>query len=64
MFAFSYNQALTEALNHASNNIKCAHLGCSLLINGEFHSSFQNDPLEHAEMNALSRLKENNYCSQ
>ena len=57
MFSDAYYSALSEALVHASNNTKCAHLGCSVVINGELHSTFQNNPLDHAEMNALSRLK-------
>ena len=57
MFSTAYFSALSEAWIHASNNTKCAHLGCSVVINGELHSSFQNNPHDHAEMNALSRLK-------
>ena len=64
MFSVAYFSALSEALSHASNNTKCAHLGCSVVINDELYSTFQNNPLDHAEMNALSRLKGAGCCPQ
>jgi len=41
--------AIHAALAHARTNVRCAHIGCSLLINGKYVKSTTNCPSTHAE---------------
>ena len=42
-------QAIHAALCHARTNFRCAHIGCSLLINGKYAKTTTNCPSTHAE---------------
>ncbi len=49
-------QAIHAALAHAFTNTRCAHIGCSLLINGKYIKSTTNCPSIHAECRVLSGI--------
>ena len=49
-------QAIRAALAHAHTNTRCAHVGCSLLINGKYVKSTTNCPSTHAECRILSGI--------
>jgi hypothetical protein len=57
MLKIAYEKALEAAFDHAQNNTKCRHFGCSILLNDEFYKVVQNDAFNHAEINALNALK-------
>jgi hypothetical protein len=63
-FSLAYEVAFDEAQIHAAENTDCAHLGCALLLDGKFAGAVQNNRFHHAEMNALSCLKERYECAQ
>ncbi len=46
-------RAIHAATVHAFTNIRCAHIGCSLLVNGRYVRSTTNCPSSHAECRIL-----------
>ena len=49
-------RAIAAALSHAHTNTRCAHIGCSLLIDGKYVKTTTNCPSAHAERRVLSGI--------
>ena len=53
---FAIIEAFKVAVEHALKNTRTRHFGCSILVDGKFHSVVSNNMEKHAEINALDTL--------
>ena len=51
-----FHRAYKVAYEHSKTNTRCAHMSCSIFINGKLHHVVSNNKENHAEMAALKVL--------
>lgn len=59
-----FNTVYDHAVIHAINVSKHSHISCGVILNGELVSVAVCDDIYHAEVSALSKVKERNYCEK
>ena len=59
-----FNTVYNQAVIHATNVSKHSHISCGVILNGDLVSLAVCDDIYHAEVSALSRVKEKNYCEK